>query len=133
MYAVSFHLFKNLIRDIVCSLQLIGRGRYGAVYRGSLDERSVAVKVFSSVNRQPFVNERSIYRLLLDHENITHFLETEERVGTDGQPEYLLIMDFYPHVSISENTLTLEGYFHTLNSLPSFIAQIYSENHYQKT
>lgn len=85
-----------------CSLQLIGRGRYGSVYRGSLDEHSVAVKVFSSCNRQPFVNERSIYRLLPDHDNITHFLETEERVGSDGQPEYLLIMDYYPHVSISD-------------------------------
>lgn len=90
----------SLDLDNLKLLELIGRGRYGAVYRGSLDEHSVAVKVFSSVNRQPFVNERSIYRLLLDHENITHFLETEERVGTDGQPEYLLIMDFYPHGSL---------------------------------
>ncbi|MCI4375873.1 hypothetical protein PGIGA_G00115040 [Pangasianodon gigas] len=90
----------SLDLDNLKLLELIGRGRYGTVYRGSLDERSVAVKVFSSVNRQPFVNERSIYRLLLDHDNITHFLETEERVGTDGQPEYLLIMDFYPHGSL---------------------------------
>ncbi|KAM9483494.1 bone morphogenetic protein receptor type-2a [Clarias gariepinus] len=90
----------SLDLDNLKLLELIGRGRYGSVYRGSLDERSVAVKVFSSDNRQPFLNERSIYRLLLDHDNITHFLETEERVGSDGQPEYLLIMDFYPHGSL---------------------------------
>ncbi|XP_046712671.1 bone morphogenetic protein receptor type-2a isoform X2 [Silurus meridionalis] len=90
----------SLDLDSLKLLELIGRGRYGSVYRGSLDERSVAVKVFSSVNRQPFVNERSIYRLLLNHDNITHFLETEERVGSDGQLEYLLIMDFYPHGSL---------------------------------
>ncbi|GAA6067329.1 bone morphogenetic protein receptor type-2a isoform X2, partial [Tachysurus ichikawai] len=87
----------SLDLDSLKLLELIGRGRYGSVYRGSLDERSVAVKVFTSTNRQPFVNERSIYRLLLDHDSITHFLETEERVGSDGQPEYLLIMDYYPH------------------------------------
>uniref|UniRef100_A0A8B9KMH0 receptor protein serine/threonine kinase n=1 Tax=Astyanax mexicanus TaxID=7994 RepID=A0A8B9KMH0_ASTMX len=81
------------------SYSLIGRGRYGAVYRGCLDERSVAVKVFSSANRQPFINERSIYRLLLDHDNIARFLESEERIGTDGRTEYLLLLEFYPHVS----------------------------------
>ncbi|XP_058259033.1 bone morphogenetic protein receptor type-2a isoform X4 [Hemibagrus wyckioides] len=90
----------SLDLDSLKLLELIGRGRYGSVYRGSLDERSVAVKVFSSANRQQFVNERSVYRLLLDHDNITHFLETEERVGSDGEPEYLLIMDFYPHGSL---------------------------------
>ncbi|XP_047670190.1 bone morphogenetic protein receptor type-2a isoform X2 [Tachysurus fulvidraco] len=90
----------SLDLDSLKLLELIGRGRYGSVYRGSLDERSVAVKVFTSANRQPFVNERSIYRLLLDHDSITHFLETEERVGSDGQPEYLLIMDYYPHGSL---------------------------------
>ncbi|XP_076872026.1 bone morphogenetic protein receptor type-2a [Brachyhypopomus gauderio] len=81
-------------------LELIGRGRYGAVYRGSLGERSVAVKVFSSTNRQPFVNERSIYRLLLTHDNIARFLESEERLSADGRAEYLLLLDFYPHGSL---------------------------------
>ncbi|XP_062852927.1 bone morphogenetic protein receptor type-2a [Trichomycterus rosablanca] len=95
--AVSPHL---LDLDNLKLLELIGRGRYGSVYRGSLDERTVAVKVFSSVNRQPFVNERSIYRLLLEHDNIARFLETEERIGTDGNPEYLLLMDFYPYGSL---------------------------------
>ncbi|XP_066521200.1 bone morphogenetic protein receptor type-2a isoform X2 [Hoplias malabaricus] len=81
-------------------LELIGRGRYGAVYRGCLDERSVAVKVFSIANRQPFVNEHSIYRLLLDHENIARFFDSEERLGAEGRTEYLLLLEFYPHGSL---------------------------------
>ncbi|KAL6456010.1 hypothetical protein MHYP_G00358610 [Metynnis hypsauchen] len=90
----------SLDLDNLKLLELIGRGRYGAVYRGCLDERSVAVKVFSSGNHQPFVNERSIYRLLLDHDNIARFLESEERLGTDGRTEYLLLLEFYPHGSL---------------------------------
>ncbi|XP_036425764.1 bone morphogenetic protein receptor type-2a isoform X2 [Colossoma macropomum] len=90
----------SLDLDNLKLLELIGRGRYGAVYRGCLDERSVAVKVFSSGNCQPFVNERSIYRLLLDHDHIARFLESEERLGTDGRTEYLLLLEFYPHGSL---------------------------------
>ncbi|XP_030638234.1 bone morphogenetic protein receptor type-2a [Chanos chanos] len=90
----------SLDLDSLKLLELIGRGRYGAVYRGSLDERTVAVKLFSCVNRQPFANERSIYRLLPEHENVARFLESEERVGADGRAEYLLLLEFYPHGSL---------------------------------
>lgn len=80
--------------------QLIGRGRYGTVYCGSLDERPVAVKVFTAANRQNFLNECSIYRLpLLEHDNIARFVAADERTGSEGRTEYLLVMDYYPHVS----------------------------------
>lgn len=95
------HTFLTYFWISSCSSQLIGRGRYGTVYHGSIDGRSVAVKVFISSNRQQFTNERLIYRNLLDHENIAHFLESEERVGTEGRTEFLLLLEFYPHVSIA--------------------------------
>ncbi|XP_051985769.1 bone morphogenetic protein receptor type-2-like isoform X2 [Xyrauchen texanus] len=90
----------SLDLDNLKLLELIGRGRYGTVYHGSLDERSVAVKVFNSANRQQFANERMIYHLLLDHENVARFLESEERVGTEGKTEYLLLLEIYPHGSL---------------------------------
>ncbi|XP_055068994.2 bone morphogenetic protein receptor type-2a [Misgurnus anguillicaudatus] len=89
----------SLNLDNLKMLELIGRGRYGAVYRGSLDERSVAVKVFIAANRHQFTNERMIYRLL-KHENIAHFIESEERIGTEGRTEFLLLLEFYPHGSL---------------------------------
>uniref|UniRef100_A0A8C5CHJ5 receptor protein serine/threonine kinase n=1 Tax=Gadus morhua TaxID=8049 RepID=A0A8C5CHJ5_GADMO len=91
---------SSLDLDNLKLLELIGRGRYGAVYCGSLDERQVAVKVFTAANRQNFLNECSIYRLpLLEHDNIARFVAADERTGADARTEYLLVMDYYPHVS----------------------------------
>ncbi|XP_067349657.1 bone morphogenetic protein receptor type-2-like isoform X2 [Channa argus] len=93
---------SSLDLDSLKLLELIGRGRYGAVYCGSLDERPVAVKVFTAANKQNFLNECSIYRLpLLEHDNIARFVAADERVGPEGRVEYLLVMDYYPHGSLS--------------------------------
>lgn len=83
------------------SRQLIGRGRYGTVFRGLLADRCVAVKLFTSANRQTFTNERSIYSLplLQQHANVARFLSAEQRTSGDGRPEFLIVMDFYPQVS----------------------------------
>ncbi|XP_037618544.1 LOW QUALITY PROTEIN: bone morphogenetic protein receptor type-2-like, partial [Sebastes umbrosus] len=84
-------------------LELIGRGRYGTVFRGSLNERCVAVKLFSSANRQTYANERSIYflPLLQQHDNIARFLTADERTTADGRPEFLILMEYYPHGCLS--------------------------------
>ncbi|KAF7659351.1 hypothetical protein LDENG_00298980 [Lucifuga dentata] len=93
---------SSLDLDNLKLLELIGRGRYGTVYCGSLDERPVAVKVFTAANRQNFLNECSIYRLpLLEHDNIARFVAADERMGTEGRTEYLMVMDYYPHGSLS--------------------------------
>ncbi|XP_054471953.1 bone morphogenetic protein receptor type-2-like [Anoplopoma fimbria] len=84
-------------------LELIGRGRYGTVFRGCLNERCVAVKLFSSANRQNYANERSIYcvPLLQQHDNIARFLTADERTAADGRPEFLILMEYYPHGCLS--------------------------------
>ncbi|KAJ3584586.1 hypothetical protein NHX12_015081, partial [Muraenolepis orangiensis] len=97
---------SSLDLDNLKLLELIGRGRYGAVYGGSLDERPVAVKVFTAANRQNFLNECSIYRLpLLEHDNVARFVAADERTSADGRTEYLLVMDYYPHGSLCRNIL----------------------------
>ncbi|XP_037344919.2 bone morphogenetic protein receptor type-2-like isoform X2 [Pungitius pungitius] len=83
-------------------LELIGRGRYATVFRGSLNERCIAVKLFSSAHRRNFCNERSVHGLpLLQHPHLAGFLGAEERVAADGRPEFLILMEFYPQGSLS--------------------------------
>lgn len=78
------------------------------MYKGSLDERPVAVKVFSFANRQNFVNERNIYRIpLMEHDNIARFIVGDERFTADGRMEYLLVMEYYPNVSASKKSVGL--------------------------
>ncbi|KAG7234346.1 hypothetical protein INR49_004917 [Caranx melampygus] len=84
-------------------LELIGRGRYGAVYRGRLNERCVAAKLFSSANRHNFSNERSIYGLpLMQHHNICCFLSADERTTADGHTEFIILMEYYPYGCLSQ-------------------------------
>ncbi|KAG7502400.1 bone morphogenetic protein receptor type-2-like [Solea senegalensis] len=79
-------------------LELIGRGRYGAVFRGDLSGRCVAVKLFSATNRQNFTNECLIYSLpLLEHDNIARFLTADHR-----STEPLIVMENYPHGSLCQ-------------------------------
>ncbi|XP_034550286.1 bone morphogenetic protein receptor type-2-like [Notolabrus celidotus] len=94
---------SNVDLDNLKLLELIGRGRYGTVFRGSLNERCVAVKLFSSANRQNYANERYIYclPLLQQHDNIARFLTADERTTADGRPEFLILMEYYPHGCLS--------------------------------
>ncbi|XP_016424448.1 bone morphogenetic protein receptor type-2 isoform X2 [Sinocyclocheilus rhinocerous] len=122
----------SLDLDSLKLLELIGRGRYGSVYKGSLDERPVAVKVFTYTNRQNFVNERSIYRVpLLEHENVARFIVGDERLTTDGRMEYLLVMEYYPHGSLSRylslHTLDWVSCCRLAHSLTRGLAYLHTE------
>ncbi|XP_057191230.1 bone morphogenetic protein receptor type-2 isoform X2 [Triplophysa rosa] len=122
----------SLDLDSLKLLELIGRGRYGSVYKGSLDERPVAVKVFTYANRQNFVNERSIYRIpLLEHENIARFIVGDERLTADGRMEYLLVMEYYPHGSLcrylSLHTLDWVSCCRLAHSLTRGLAYLHTE------
>lgn len=53
----------------------IGQGGFGSVYCGSLNDRTVAVKIFPHVHRQYFFNERDIYMLPhMKHPSIPEYI-----------------------------------------------------------
>lgn len=59
----------------------------------------MAVKLFSSANRQNYVTECSVYSLpLLQHDNVARFVAANERTAGDGRPEFLILLEYYPHV-----------------------------------
>nr|XP_006816222.1 PREDICTED: uncharacterized protein LOC102810094 [Saccoglossus kowalevskii] len=62
----------------------VGTGRFSNVWKGSLNESPVAVKVFQAPYRQYFLNEREIYSLpFMDHNHLLRMIGAEEQyVGT---------------------------------------------------
>lgn len=71
-----------------------GRGRYGCVWRGVIEEQEVAVKVFPAHHRNYFLNEYNLYKVAGDNVALLQFYGGGERILTAGGPtEYLLILN----------------------------------------
>lgn len=55
------------------------------MWKGTLYDRDVAVKVFSSHNKQYYMNERDIYSLPhIEHDSLLQYLGADERKSEDG-------------------------------------------------
>lgn len=56
----------------VCAM--IGQGKFGTVWQGTLNEENVAVKIFPSQHRQYYLNEKDIYSLpFMDSPNLLKY------------------------------------------------------------
>ena len=72
------------------------RGRFGQIWKGTLDREEVAVKVFSAAQRHHFLNEREIYSFpYMDHSSLLRFYGSDER-EMDGVLQYMLVFSFVP-------------------------------------
>lgn len=60
--------------------EIIGKGRYGEVWRGHWRGENVAVKIFSSREESSWFRESEIYQtVMLRHENILGFIATDNK------------------------------------------------------
>ena len=58
----------------------ISRGRFGEVWKGTLNDLDIVAKVFTSGQYQHYINERDIYMLpCMEHESLLHFYGAEDR------------------------------------------------------
>ena len=74
---------------------LISKGRYSEVWKGSLREQDVAVKIYNACHRQYYFNEKYIYSLPhMEHANLLKFYGAEERLVQDGNMQYLIVLNF---------------------------------------
>ncbi|XP_072021284.1 uncharacterized protein [Amphiura filiformis] len=84
-------------------MNLVGQGRYCSVYKGVLNEREVAVKIFAGASRQCYMNELDIYGLAyIEHDNVLKFIGASERMGEDGWLEFLMVVELMPFGSLME-------------------------------
>lgn len=74
--------------------ELIGKGRYGRVYKGSYKLDDVAVKVFHTVEKASWSHEVDIYQTcLFCHPNILRFIASDSKDSGD-QVELWLITEY---------------------------------------
>lgn len=82
--------------------ELLVKGRFGEVWKGTLDDIEVAVKVYNTGQRQYYINERDIYKMdFMDHDSLPRYYGADERLCEGSQNQYVIVMSY-----ISDGTLT---------------------------
>ena len=72
------------------------------VWRGKLEDRDVAVKIYSSHYREYYNNERTLYRLpFMDFEGLVRFYGADERITQDGSAQLMIVMSYVPLGSLN--------------------------------
>uniref|UniRef100_A0AAG5D9N3 Serine/threonine-protein kinase receptor n=1 Tax=Anopheles atroparvus TaxID=41427 RepID=A0AAG5D9N3_ANOAO len=78
-------------------VSMIGQGKYGTVWKGIVNEKPVAVKIFAGQHRQYFLNERDIYTVpLMESPALLAYFGSDERRTMDDRIEYLLVLSLAP-------------------------------------
>nr|CAD7569356.1 unnamed protein product [Timema californicum] len=76
----------------------LSQGRYGSVWKGSIQDQEVAVKIFPGHYRSYFNNERDLYCLpFIENPSLLTYYGCDERVGVEGCVEYLLVLSYAPN------------------------------------
>lgn len=91
-----------MARTIVLQ-EIIGKGRFGEVWRGRWRGGDVAVKIFSSREERSWFREAEIYQtVMLRHENILGFIAAdnkgEKRLGPESSAVCPWELPFSPWV-----------------------------------
>ena len=77
---------RTVARTIVLQ-EIIGKGRFGEVWRGKWRGGDVAVKIFSSREERSWFREAEIYQtIMLRHENILGFIAADNNSNNQPQP-----------------------------------------------
>ncbi|KAK3761697.1 hypothetical protein RRG08_016129 [Elysia crispata] len=94
------HLVKQTVGKQVTMEKLIGKGRFGEVWRGKWRGEDVAVKTFSSREETSYKQESEMYNtILLRHDNILGFCAADT-IGINSTTQHLLIMHYHRNGSL---------------------------------
>lgn len=114
----------------LCSM--IGQGKYGTVWKGMINEQSVAVKIFPAQYKQYFLNERDIYCLpLMQTQYLLEYYGCDERRTLEDNIEYLLVLSLASLGSLQEwlmeNTCTFNVFVNMAKSIARGLAHLHTE------
>lgn len=96
---LPFLVQRTVARQIVL-IDLVGKGRYGEVWRGHWQGESVAVKIFNSRDEESWTRETEIYNtVMLRHDNVLGFIASD--IATRNSETCMwLITHFHPNGSL---------------------------------
>lgn len=93
-------LVQRTIARQIRLCEIIGKGRYGEVWRGHWRGENVAVKIFSSREERSWFREAEIYQtVMLRHENILGFIAADNK-DNGTWTQLWLITDYHENGSL---------------------------------
>ncbi|XP_029112782.1 activin receptor type-1C isoform X1 [Scleropages formosus] len=93
---------RTIARTIVLQ-EIVGKGRYGEVWRGKWRGEDVAVKIFSSRDERSWFREAEIYQtILLRHENILGFIAADNK-DNGSWTQLWLVSEYHEHGSLFDH------------------------------
>lgn len=121
---------RNVDNLKLCAM--IGQGKYGTVWKGMINEQTVAVKIFPAQHKQFFLNEKDIYSVnLMDNPNLLEYYGCDERRTLDDSIEYLLVLSLAPlgclQDWLKENTTSFGVFINMAKSVARGLAHMHSE------
>lgn len=126
-------LVQRTIAKQIQFKEIVGRGRYGEVWKARWRGEDVAVKVFFTTDEASWFRETEIYQtVLMRHENILGFIAADIR-GTGGTTSMLLITDYHTTGSLYDflkyNELSEEEMIKLAHSAASGLSHLHLEIH----
>lgn len=111
---------------------MIGQGKYGTVWKGMINEQTVAVKIFPSQHKLFFLNEKDIYSVnLMDSSHLLEYYGCDERRTLDDSIEYLLVLSLAPlgclHDWLKDNTMSFSVFIRMARSVARGLAHLHTE------
>ncbi|XP_056588959.1 activin A receptor type 1Ba [Triplophysa dalaica] len=121
---------RTVARTIVLQ-EIIGKGRFGEVWRGRWRGGDVAVKIFSSREERSWFREAEIYQtIMLRHENILGFIAADNK-DNGTWTQLWLVSDYHEHGSLfdylNHYSVTIEGMIKLSLSAASGLAHLHME------
>ncbi|KAL6111529.1 acvr1b [Pungitius sinensis] len=121
---------RTVARTIVLQ-EIIGKGRFGEVWRGRWRGGDVAVKIFSSREERSWFREAEIYQtIMLRHENILGFIAADNK-DNGTWTQLWLVSDYHEHGSLfdylNRYSVNIEGMIKLALSAASGLAHLHME------
>ncbi|XP_070813091.1 activin receptor type-1C isoform X2 [Pituophis catenifer annectens] len=121
---------RTIARTIVLQ-EIVGKGRFGEVWRGKWCGEDVAVKIFSSRDERSWFREAEIYQtIMLRHENVLGFIAADNK-DNGTWTQLWLVTEYYQQGSLfdylNSNTVTADEMIKLTFSIASGLAHLHME------